>query len=105
MGGGASAVNHHEQGDVVGANFVGVEIYLTLPHESTDGRNFRHTRNGFELKAEIPILKAAQFRKAMAVRTVNDGIFIDPARSGSVGADHRGNVFWKNSLELLDVFE
>ncbi len=55
----ANAVNHHGKRDVVRAKFIGVQIYLILPDEPAHGSNFRNTRNGFELKAEIPVLKAA----------------------------------------------
>src|SRR6266852_8598938 len=39
------------------------------------------------------------------MRTVNDGIFIDPTRSGSVRSNHGRDVFRQNSLKLLNVFE
>src|SRR5690348_1152217 len=39
------------------------------------------------------------------MRTINDGIFIDPTRSGSVRSDHGRDVFRQNALKLLDVFK
>ncbi len=78
---------------------------MILANEPAHGCNFRHTRNGFELKTEIPVLQAAQFGKAVAVGAVNDGIFIDPAGSGSVRSNHGRHIFRQDTLELLDVFE
>ena len=85
----ANAVNHHRERNVVSAKFVGVQIHLILPNESTDGSDFRNARNGLQLIAKIPVLKTAQVREAVLVGAVNDGVFVHPAGSRRVGANHR----------------
>src|SRR5712691_7993567 len=48
---GAHFLNHRRKWNAVRAQLVGVEIDLVLLDESADGRDFRYTRNGFELIA------------------------------------------------------
>ncbi len=93
VGGIANAVDDHGERNVVGAKFVGVDVYLILLNEAAHGGDFSDARNGFELKAKIPILEAAQFGEAVAMGTVDDGVFVDPACAGGVGADHGSDIF------------
>ena len=98
-------VDHHRKWNVVGAEFVGIQIHLVLANESSNGSNFRYARDCFQLIPEIPILKGAQVRKAVLVGAVNHRVFVHPSRTGGVGPNHRRYVFWQDPLELLDIFK
>src|SRR5579863_3420224 len=56
---GANLVDNRGKRNSVSAELVGVEVDLILPHEAADGGDFGHTRNGRELVAQVPVLKAS----------------------------------------------
>ena len=86
---GADFVNDRRERNAVSAKLVGVEIDLVLPNEPADGRDFGHAGNGFELVAQIPVLKAAQVRQAVLMAVIHEGVFVNPSRAGRVRADDR----------------
>src|SRR5579875_1083723 len=100
----AHAINHPGKLDVIGAELVWIKIHLELLYESSDGGDFRDAWHGFELIAQIPILKGAQIRQAVLVIVINKHVFVDPSRSGRVRPDHRMDVWRQLTLNLLEVF-
>ena len=60
---GANFVDNRRKRNSISAELVGVEVDLILPHEAADGGDFGHARNGLELIAQIPVLKAAKVRE------------------------------------------
>ena len=105
IGAAADLLNDCRERNVVGLKFVRIELDLILPDEAADGGDFGDARNGFELVANVPILKAAQIRQAVLVAVVNENIFVDPAGAGRVGPEHGINAGRQLALQLLQVFE
>ena len=85
---GSNFFNDGRERNTVGAKFFGIEIDLILANESADGGYLGDARNGFELVAQIPVLKAAQIRQAVLMAVVHERVFIDPSCSGCVWPDH-----------------
>ena len=86
--------------NAVGAKFFGIEIDLILPNEAADGGDFGNARNGLELVAQIPVLKAAQIGQAVLMAVIDKSVFIHPARAGGVRADDRVHAFGQPACEF-----
>ena len=96
---------HRHERNVVGPQFIRVELNLVLPDKATDGRDFRDARNGFKLIAQVPILQAAQVSEAMLMAVIQHYILVDPARARGVRPDGRVNARGQASCDLLKVFD
>src|ERR1700719_4551821 len=84
----ADLVDHRFQRDLEREQAIRIELDLVLLYEAADSRDLRNARHGFECIADIPILQAAEVGKAMKMTFIDESIFVNPARSGSVGANH-----------------
>ena len=68
-------------------------------------RHFGHAGNGFELVAQIPVLKAAQVGEAVLMAVVDKGVFVDPSRAGCVRTDDGMHAFGQPPGDLLHVLQ
>ena len=98
-------LDHGRKWNAVGAQLVGIEIDLILLDESADGRDFRDTRNCFELIPQVPVLDAAQFGETALVAAIHNHVFVHPPCSGCVRSNDGMNSRGKTPGDLLHVFE
>ena len=76
-------------GDVVGAELVGVDQHLILAHEPADRRDLCHAFDPGELQLQEPILQRTQFGEVGPAASVDQRVLEDPPDAGCVGADLR----------------
>ena len=62
----ADGGNHRARRQAVGLQPVRIDVDLILLHHPADGGDFGHTRNGIELIADEPVLKAPKLAQGMA---------------------------------------
>src|SRR6185437_17065668 len=74
-------------------------------HISANRGDLRYSRNGFERVSQVPVLQAAEVSKAVAMACIDDGVFVNPARSGRVWSDDRMHLRGQSAADLLQVFE
>ena len=101
----ANSFNDRRERDAIGAKFVGVEVDLVLAHESANGGYLGHSRNSFELVAQIPILKTAQVGQTALMAVVHKRVFIDPSCAGRIRPDDRMHARRQTSRDLLHVLQ
>ncbi len=78
-------------GDAVALEAIGIEVDLVLACESADGGDVGDTGHGLQMVAQIPILIGAQFGEAVLAGGVDEGVLVDPAEAGGVGAESRSS--------------
>ena len=76
---------------------------MILAHKAADTGHLCHAGHGFKLIAQIPVLQCAQISQALGVTAIDDGILVNPARAGRIGADGRMNIRRQPSGNLLQV--
>ena len=81
-----------------------IEVYLVLAHESANAGHLCDARNSLELIAQIPVLQRAQIGQAFGVAAIDEGVLIDPACAGGIGANSGMHVSGQASCDLLQVF-
>ena len=74
-------------------------------HKPADTCDFRHAGHGFELIAQVPVLKGPQVPEAVFMCMIHQDVFIDPAGARRVRSDHRMDIRRQLSLNFLQVFE
>src|SRR5262249_60786785 len=86
-------------------HIIGTEPSLILPHEAADAGGLSDARHSSQLVAKVPILKAAQVGQAVAMRTIYQDVFINPAGASCIRPNHRMDLRRKPSANLLHVLE
>ena len=91
--------------DAVGGEFVWVEIDLVFLDEAADGRDFGHALDGLQRVAQVPVLKAAQFREIVFAALIDKRVFVNPADAGRVGADHGIHALGQRAADGVEIFD
>src|SRR5271155_4608516 len=101
----ADFVDHRFQWDLERKQPIRIEFHLVLLYEAADGGDFRNSRHGFERITNVPILQAAEVGETVSMTLVDESIFVNPARAGRVGPDHRTYAGRKLACNLFEVFQ
>ena len=88
---------------VVGAQLVGVDGDLILPHEAADAGDFGNAGHAGQLVLQVPVLQRPQLAEVVAVglQRVHEG----PADAGRVGRQSRRDARGQASRNEVQVFE
>jgi len=81
----AHRFEHFGDGDVVGPQTIGIHVHLVLPDEAAQRRDLGHARDRFQVIAQVPVLKRAQFRQVVLAGGIDQHVLEDPADAGGVG--------------------
>ena len=101
----ADSIDDRGERNVEGLEPGRIKLHLVLPHKSANRGYLRHAGHGFQLVADVPVLKTAEIGEAHLVAVVNEDILIDPARACSVGSQHGINSRRQPTLQLLEILE
>ena len=93
------------QGQAVGPERVGIDHHLVLPNHAADGRHLRHAGHRLQLVLQEPVLKRPQLADVVSARPVDQGILIDPADPGGVGAERRQRAGRQARRDLAEILE
>ena len=74
--------DHGAQGNVVGAQFDGIDVDLILAYETADAGHFRHAGHGIELVLDEPVLQRVQRPAVVGPSTVYQNTWPTPVASG-----------------------
>jgi hypothetical protein len=96
-------VDDHRDRDAVGAEALGIDVDLVLPHGAADAGHLRHARHRVELVADEPVLQRAQLAQRLAAAL--DGVPVDVADAGRVRAERRHHAGRQGLAEELEAFE
>ena len=89
--------------EAVGLQFLGIDDDLVLLDEAADAGDFGDALGLGQLIAQIPVLDRAQFGER-ALRAEHD-ILVDPADTGRVGPERRGDPFRQSLGGKIEIFE
>src|SRR5262245_12257383 len=90
--------------DVVGQQFIRIEVHLVLLDESADCRDLGHALDRFERVTQMPVLIATQCGKVVFAALVHECVFKHPAHARSVRADYGIHAFGQHSAHGIQVF-
>src|SRR5439155_9798160 len=80
-------VDDGRERDLVGAQPVGVDVDLVLPHRAADARDFRDAGYRVELVADEPVLERSQISQRVPLAL--DRVPVDVTDAGRVGSERR----------------
>ncbi len=101
----AHRVDHVAEADAVGEQLVRVEVDLVLLHEAAHRGHLGHALHRGEGVAQGPVLEAAQLRGVALPGLVDQGVLVDPAHAGGVGAQRRVHPLGQGALHRVEVFQ
>ena len=101
----ADLVDHRFEGNLEREQPIRIEFDLVLLYEAADRSDFRNPWHGFERIAHVPILQAAEVGETVSMALVDQRVFVNPARAGRVGPNHRIHASRKLACDLLQVFQ
>ena len=110
----AHRLDHAADREAVGLQPVGIDIDLILLGEAAHRGHFRHSAHRLEVVAQVPVLGGAQISEAVFAGGVDQGVLVDPAESGGIGAEfgphplgqageHPGEVFQGTGTGPVDI--
>src|SRR5260370_21438669 len=80
----ADGIDDIADGYVIDNKLVGIEIDLVLFDEPADRGDFGDTSDGFERVAKVPVLECSELGEVVLSAVIDERIFEDPPKSGSV---------------------
>ena len=98
-------LHHLLMGHAEGGQLHRIEDDLILPDHAADGGDLCHAGHGLQLVAQEPVLQTAKLRQIVPADPVDQGVFVDPAHPGRVGAQGRPRRLGQSRLDLTEVFE
>ena len=78
---------------------------LVLPLEAAERRDFRHTGDRLERRADREILQGAQFGEIHPSGAVFQHVLIDPAHATRIGPERRRYPWWQELLDPSQLLE
>ncbi|MNT16460.1 hypothetical protein D3C72_1515640 [compost metagenome] len=73
--------------DAVGTQLVRVDPHLILAHHAAHGGDLGDAIDGLQLVLEEPVLQGGELAQVMLAGSVHQGVLIDPAHPGGIGAE------------------
>ena len=101
----AYRLDHLFMRDAITGKFHRVEHHLILLDHAAQRGNFGNVLQGFQLEFEKPILNRAQLCQIVLAGAVDQGVLINPAHPGGVGAQCRLGRCRQPGLHLAEVFQ
>jgi len=98
-------LDHFADGNVVSLQTVGIDVHLVLPDEATQGRDFRHPRDRFQVIAQVPVLKRTQFGQVVLASGVDQRVLEDPTDTGRVRPQFGAHPLWKARQHARKILE
>ena len=88
------------------ASRFGIHVDLILAHEPAERSDLGDARNGLQVIAQVPILRAAQQREIVTVSRFGDQrVLKNPADAGGVGSEFRLHVLGQARQNLREILE
>ena len=96
---------HLRERQVVGAHPVGIEHDLVLLDHAADRGHLGDAGQGLQFKFQEPVLQRAQLGQIVAAGAIHQGVFVNPADSGSVRSQRRLRLGRQTRRDLTEVFQ
>ena len=91
-GGRCYGLGNTPYGNVVGAQFVGIDQHLVFAHEPAHRGDFRDSVNPCQLETQEPVLQRTKLGQVRLSRFIHQGVLVNPTHSGRVRTDLRGSA-------------
>ena len=79
-------------GNVVGAQFVGIDQHLVFAHEPAHRGDFGDPVNPGQLETQEPVLQRTKLGQVRLSRFIHQGVLVNPTHSGRIRTDLRGSA-------------